>query len=174
MPLTNDNDHFPKSLGFTVIELIVVIAVMAILSGLGLVAFNQFNRKQAVVSTARMVISDLRLAQSKAYASEKPLECVSSSLTGYQFLINASNDGYSIVASCPPAEKEIKKISFPQGITVTDGFTEIFFKSLRQGLDIKPDTEKNYVVLQFQDNTSLAKKIIISQGGEIYLADEEE
>jgi len=173
MPLTNKSRNcFAKSLGFTLIELIVTIGIMAILSGLGLVAYNQFNRKQAVVSAARMVISDLRLTQSKAYASEKPDACGTNPLAGYQFLIKAQNNGYTIVAICGEAPLTIKDISLPQGVTVTEGFTKVFFKSLRQGLDTEPP-DTNYIVLNLQ-GTDTIKKIIISQGGEIYLANEGE
>lgn len=52
--------------GYTMIELIVVIAIMAILLTLAIPAFQQFNAPQEFKTASQLIKSDLRTLQNKA------------------------------------------------------------------------------------------------------------
>jgi general secretion pathway protein H len=58
--------------GFTLLELMVVIAIMAALTALFPLALNRFLPARRVDAAARELIADIRLAQSRAAASGKP------------------------------------------------------------------------------------------------------
>lgn len=147
--------------GFTLIEILISISVIAILSGIGITAFTQFNRRQLVVSSARKLITDLRLAQSKADSSEKPADCTGD-LLSYQVDIDHSARKYSIIPNCaqtiPPAV--IKTVSLPQVVT-TSGLTRATFKLLRQGVVVVGGSTINLNAYGIQH------KIILGPGGEI-------
>lgn len=66
------NLQIKRSSAFTLIELIVTIAVMLVLLGGGLAAFIRFNDKQQAVSVAKEVQQLTKTAQIKARAREKP------------------------------------------------------------------------------------------------------
>lgn len=56
--------------GFTLIELVVVIAILTLMLGLVLPNFNFFRRQSALESATQEITSALRLAQNKTLASE--------------------------------------------------------------------------------------------------------
>jgi len=69
--------HFPLNKnkakinqGFSVIEILVVLAVLMIVSGLIVPGFNFFRRQNSLNATAQEIINALRLSQNKTLASE--------------------------------------------------------------------------------------------------------
>lgn len=82
-----------ENLGFTTLELLVVLVIMGISLGIAISAYNDFNRRQIVTQAAKKVKNYLRLAQSKALAGEK--DCNSSYC-----------DGES--GKCTPASKSLE------------------------------------------------------------------
>lgn len=59
-----------KKGGFTLIELIVVVAILVVISGIIISAFVVFNHSQAVDKDTEMVVETLRLARSQTLASK--------------------------------------------------------------------------------------------------------
>jgi general secretion pathway protein H len=59
--------------GFTLLELMVVIAIMAALTALFPLALNRFVPARRVDAAARALVADLRLAQARSVASGKPV-----------------------------------------------------------------------------------------------------
>lgn len=70
------------SAGFTLLELLVVFAIMGILMGIGLSAYSDFSQRQQVVQAAKKIKNQLRSAQGKALAGEK--DCSPSVCGGVQ------------------------------------------------------------------------------------------
>jgi len=169
--------------GFTIIELLVSISVIAIISGIGFASFTQFNRKQQVTNTVMMILSDLRLAQSKAQSSEIPPDtptppcetpfcatiCHGNPLVGYKVEFAADNLSYSIKAVCPPnTPSPIKTVTLPGGIVRVSGFSSVTFKPLQAGIQF---VGVNKLVISATYDASLTKTINISSGGEINITD---
>lgn len=74
---------FSASKGFTLIEILVVVVIMGLTVGGGIAAYNKLNDRQMVLQGAKNVVSQLRLAQKRADAGEKPFSsCLQ--LDGYR------------------------------------------------------------------------------------------
>ena len=87
--------------GFTFIELLVVVGIIALLSGTGLSTFLNLKDRRVVNADARQVEQTLRLAQRRALAGEKPSQCDGFTLTGYKVRID--QDAVYLSAVCPGA-----------------------------------------------------------------------
>ena len=76
--------------GFTIVELVMVIVIMAILFSMGTISYRDYQRRQYLEGAATMVEADLRLAQEMALSGKKPQDppgndCLSNNLEGYAF-----------------------------------------------------------------------------------------
>lgn len=78
---------FVFSRGFTLIEFIVVLSIIAILSTLGIVAFVNYSRIQALNAAASDVVTMLQTAKSRAQSQVKPALCITPPLVGYTVVI---------------------------------------------------------------------------------------
>ncbi len=87
--------------GFTLIELIIVIAVSAVLSVIGIAAFVTYSRAQVLTAATQDVATMLQVAKSRAQSQVKPDAgaCATSTLDGYKVVITATNI-YKLVAVC--------------------------------------------------------------------------
>ena len=121
--------------GFTLIELLVVISIISALFSIGLAQYNKFNRRQILVKAKDQLISDLRLAQSKSLAAEKPEACGTIPLSGHKLKF-IDNQNYKIVAVCGNEVDLKTDIALPAGVTKQAGPgdpDEVFFRVLSQG-----------------------------------------
>ncbi|HUV72183.1 MAG TPA: prepilin-type N-terminal cleavage/methylation domain-containing protein [Clostridia bacterium] len=156
--------------GFTLIEILVVVSVMAILSSVGFASYINFSRSQMVTQAAGKIIEDLRLTQSLAANNQKP-EGDCSTLDGYSFFINKSQKTYKIEVNCSPAYggDSIRTGSVPSNLAIT-GFNKIEFKVLTRGVVATPPGSLILTVSGFGGRWS--KTIRIDPGGAIKLENE--
>ena len=123
--------------GFTLIELLVTISIIGVLFGIGVAKFNEFNRRQILDQAAQELKSNLRLAQDKALAGEKPTGWCNQpnqTLRGHQLRFGSSSR-YLIEAVCSSGEpQEVKSVVLPSTVTGPNG-TSVLFKVLAQGVD---------------------------------------
>lgn len=123
--------------GFTLIDLLVTMSIMGILFGLGVAKYNEFNRRQILDQAAQGVKSNLRLAQSKASAGEKPpgwCNGPGQALRGYRVFFS-SNTRYLIEAACSNGQfREAGLVDLPSGVTGPGG-KSVLFKVLAQGVE---------------------------------------
>lgn len=77
-----------SSLGFTLIEIIIVFTVLAILSVIGIASYTKYNQAQILNNEASNLGTAIKVARSMALSQVKGSSvCVSSSLSGYQVQI---------------------------------------------------------------------------------------
>jgi len=99
--------------GFTLIELLVTSAIIMILAGAGLAAYNNFNDKQTLDAAAMELKNNLRMARSWAMVVKKSCD---ETADGYQVSFKASN--YSIQEKCGGSLRGSPQISYyPSGVT---------------------------------------------------------
>ncbi|HUS59772.1 MAG TPA: type II secretion system protein [Nevskiaceae bacterium] len=121
--------------GFTLIELLVTMSIIGILFGIGFAKYNEFNRRQILAQAAQELKNNLRFAQAKALAGEKPSGCGSTSLSGHRLKFAVDNKNYKIVAVCG-SEVDVKTgLSLGLNVSKVSGPSSILFKVLAQGVE---------------------------------------
>lgn len=88
--------------GFTLLEVLVAATVISLLSGISLVGYNRFQERQQLVAAKEQLRNDLRQAQQKALAGEKPAgwcNGAGQNLTGWR-LVFTSATIYEIRGLC--------------------------------------------------------------------------
>lgn len=118
--------------GYTLVELLLVISFIALLASFGMAKYIQFNRRQIVVQAAQELKSNLRFAQDKALAGEKPTGCTGA-LSGHK-LEFLNNRDYKIVAVCGGDINVKTGLTLGSNVTKTSGPSSILFKVLAQGV----------------------------------------
>lgn len=151
-------DYWKKLSGFTIIELLITISIIGLVLTIGLVYYQDFNRRQVVVQAAKDLKSNLRLAQSKALSGEKPGGC-SGTLSGYRVDFTANN--YTLAAICGDIPFGARTYSFTAGVSKVSGPNSLLFRVLAGGVD--PPGE---IVLSGKNYSS---KVVVKAGGEISL-----
>jgi prepilin-type N-terminal cleavage/methylation domain-containing protein len=156
------------SSGFTLIELIFVIATLSLIFGLGYSNYRDFQRRQYLDSAVQMVAADLRLAKEKAISGVKPATapCDSKPLEGYTFR-RYGTGGYRIYADCSGwYDVEVKRQNLPTGVTMSSfgGSNFFVFKSLAKGLD--PASDIN-ITLNYPGSSVSSQTIVVTSTGEI-------
>lgn len=99
--------HDKRSLGFTLIEIIIVFSVLAIVSVTGIAAFLNYSRSQTLNTAVSDVTTMLNVAKSRAI-SQKIVDsdtgnswCSSSSFGGYKLVLCRLTDDLGAVTTNP-------------------------------------------------------------------------
>jgi type II secretory pathway pseudopilin PulG len=153
-----------RNFGYTLIELLIVIASMALILTVGFAGFRGSQKRQELSNAVLYMKGELRFAQEQSLAGRKPAGC--NNLNGYILDSTAANK-YRIKANCDSnvtitltelSEKTITD-KFP-GVSLPV-FTDVFFNVLGRGVK----TTANIVITL--SNSSGSKTITVTQGGEI-------
>ncbi len=130
--------------GYTLIELLVGLTIIAIVFSIGFSGYRDFSRRQAVAGVAKSIQSDLRNAQQLALTGQKPTvnylnaPVTCTRLSGYSFSrISAQN--YQILANCDNLAQPvaIKNIVLSTDTSLTGSpVNTVKFKVLGQGTDL--------------------------------------
>ncbi|EKE05343.1 MAG: hypothetical protein ACD_19C00354G0004 [uncultured bacterium] len=102
--------------GFTLVELLIVIAVVGILAAITTVSFVDYYQNQIVQTAASELVSTLNLAKSNALSQVKPPACAA--LDGYRVVIaNGATYNLEVVCSGTPTTVNSKSLSSPPDFT---------------------------------------------------------
>lgn len=152
-----------RPLGFTIVEILVVLGVAAVFISVGIASYRDFNRRQSVEQAAEKIASDLRLAQNLAFVQKKPADC-KNKLTGYVF--SRSDLTYAISAECSGLSVKVKADSV-SGVTLS-GFTQVTFSVLGKGVSYEDDdASKKYLYVSLSGCVNCTKTITVEEAGEI-------
>src|SRR5258706_9884401 len=102
-----------KTKGYTLIELIVVIAIIGLMTGASIAGFNTLNKRQTVLNGGRELMSVMRTAQQRAASGIKPTQC--DHLVGYKVSGSANSSSYSLSTVCTDITAVIKSYKLPTG-----------------------------------------------------------
>ena len=112
-PTPNSQLPATNSHAFTLIELLVTSAIIMILAGAGLAAYNNFNDKQTLDAAAAELKNNLRLARSWAMVVKKSCD---DPADGYRISFTVNN--YSIEEKCGGSLMgSPQTFSYPSGVT---------------------------------------------------------
>ncbi|HJX46155.1 MAG TPA: type II secretion system protein [Patescibacteria group bacterium] len=149
--------------GFSLVEVILVVAIIASLFAVGYANFRGYQRRQSIMAAARQVEGDIRLAEEYASSGKKPTGCTL--LNGYIFQVNSSPvDTYDIIADCPTDVVVKNDIAISSGMTLTPS-SSMMFKVLGLGTDIPSDNPKTIIVTQTETQEKV--DIVITYSGVI-------
>jgi len=159
-----------KRRGYTLIEILVGMTIFALVFLLGFAAYREFARRQALVSLARQMRGEIRLAQELALAGKKPaMGC--GVLNGYYFFVDPP-DQYYIEAVCDAGSTSDEKVvDLPQGFTISGLVPDvipknsILFKALGAGTNI-PDSTSTTITIT-QTDTGNTAVVTVTSGGEV-------
>lgn len=117
-----------KALGFTLIELSVVISILSILTTLGIASFVNYSRSQALQTAVSDLTTSLNLAKSRALSQVKPEQCSAQSLDGYKIVVSSNSGSYDLDAVCAGNTYKIQTTVFDKNISVSsEGTTSTSF-----------------------------------------------
>ncbi len=158
----------PKMLkkGYTLIEILVVISIIALLMQGGLASYRAFARRQLIVNVRRQVEGDLRLAQQQSLANVHPSGFTCSSpntFSGVSFSV-PDRTSYVVSAVCSDGNYYPIKVAAipPNAAFVRPSDREIIFLPLAKGTDVSGRWQLG-ICTYGTDSTSL----VVSQTGEI-------
>lgn len=113
---------------FTLIELMVVMALIALMAGSGAAISLSSGRKKAVEGAAEDLATAMRQARDYVQAGKKDASCAAP-LDGWQVKVEV--DGYTVQGKCGGTYFGNPKKNFSNGVTSTSG--SVFFNPLSLG-----------------------------------------
>src|SRR3990167_2070667 len=169
------------NLGFTIIELLIVMSLLGIATTLVSAAYLSFEKRERVKSAALDLKSNLRLAQNKALSGDKGIpgsgeECpAGNTLVGWFIRLDKNGNSYDLAGSCQPPTGEdtefaAKTIQLPEGISLRVITYHGVFDSDLQATNIlfRPLEREVYafreVTPPFIDNNGNLQELIVGEG----------
>lgn len=110
--------------GYTLIELVIAIAIMGLLVGASIAGFNTLNKRQTVLNSGKEVMSIMRTAQQRAASGTKPAGCTQ--LYGYTVKATINTSVYSLSSVCSNATTVIRNYQLPSSVTFVSTFNTQF------------------------------------------------
>lgn len=148
--------HFKQQLGFTLIEMMVVVGIIMMTTGGGIAAFIRFNDRQNLSSGSKALQTYLRGAQIKARSGDIPPGC--DRLQGYRARLITGGGSVTLSAVCTNGVVLTDTYALPTGV-VSENNHSIDFANLYGGV-----TGGGTVVLQAN---LLRYSFDVNDGGDI-------
>jgi prepilin-type N-terminal cleavage/methylation domain-containing protein len=127
-----------KQKGFTLVELLVVMAITGVFGAMGFAGFDNYRKAQVLQTSSNEVATVVNLARSRAQSQIKPVSSCSGTLNGYRIVISSSLKDYTLYVSCngtvnPSDDVEIAQQdkTLPAGVTFSSNPS--FFFPVRTG-----------------------------------------
>lgn len=152
-----------KYSGFTLIEILIVIAIISILVAMVIVALRPFNQDLELNNSADHIINSLKLAQSKTLASEQ------ASSYGIYFDITTNPHRYILFKGSDYASRDA---DFDQIIELSN-FVELFDIDFGSGTEVVFDritgitANSGSVSVRLKQDTTKIKTIYIETSGSV-------
>ena len=135
---------FISEKGFTLIEVLIVVAVVASIAGLTITTFGNYSKSQVFNQTYNNFLNILNTAKSRSSSQDKPLsiaQCAAAGavLNGYSVTINkaAAPNNYSLNVICSNTVVVLpgySQLPLPAGVTFGgSSLTSIFFPIITGG-----------------------------------------
>ncbi len=117
---------FKKNSGFTIIEIIIVFAVITVLSSIGVAASVRYSRAQSLESAYQNLLTTLNQAKSYSVSQYKPRECQDKVLQKYRIDLDTTNSNYTFYVYCE-SQYEISTTDLPKDVSFSSSETTSSF-----------------------------------------------
>lgn len=155
--------------GVTLIELLIVVGIIAVTSGMSMVGYNRFQENQSVRVAAAQLSTDLRQTQQKALSGEKPSGwCTSGTLASWR-LIFISTTQYDLRSVCSDATTRTDKtVSLPNNTSCSDAGCNT------QAIDFlvltgAADAAETFTVQRVFPGRTVSNSVQVNQAGAVLL-----
>lgn len=155
--------------GVTLIELLIVVGIMAVMSGMSMVGYNRFQENQSVRVAAAQLSTDLRQTQQKALSGEKPSGwCTSGTLASWR-LIFISTTQYDLRSVCSDATTRTDKtVTLPNNTSCSDAGCNT------QAIDFlvltgAADAAETFTVQRVFPGRTVSNSVQVNQAGAVLL-----
>lgn len=152
--------------GFTLIELLVTVTISALMVGLGIAAYNNFNESQTLELATRNLKTNLWATQTKSVANKQPTGCTN--FQGYQ--VDFADTSYTIAAYCDGSPVNAETTNLSSGVTKSNptGTPTVLFKPRTTGVSFTGDLDpEGNLELTYQFTSGAEQKLVITPTGEI-------
>jgi prepilin-type N-terminal cleavage/methylation domain-containing protein len=144
--------------GFTFIELLIAVVIMALILGVGFANYRGFQQRQQLIAAARAFKSDLIYARQQALSGTKPAGCVvldwyrvkRADLDSYSYEIHAFCDAGAANVTVKTVTTEVQLSAF-----------NVDFKVLGRGTNLSSD-----LTITLTDDTGTAT-VVVTPGGDV-------
>lgn len=157
-----------KRKGFTLVELLIVIAILLTVLSLGVASFNSFNRRETLKQAALTLKSNMRFSQAKAISAQKP---ASGCTTYLGMRMSFTSNTYSMQHECTPegvivtadcSSGSIRDcVILPAGVQISPVPSDFTFQTVTNTVNISADRS---IVLT---NGTLSYTLVVSPNGNI-------
>lgn len=140
-----------KNKAFTLIELAIVVAIVAVVSSITLARYNDYADQLKLKDNARNFVNIIELAKKKAINSDNlDIKSGVNCSTFYGYRVNLTADGYSLILCCSSdcSDSPQSTYTFDNNITATVGAGNFDFPPLANNVNITTNTVtlKNSVI----------------------------
>lgn len=149
-----------ESRGFTLIELMVVMAILLIGTSVGMASFMKYGKSQDLTQASADVASWLNNAKTNAVVQSFPPPCIQL-LTMYSIKTNSASNTYEMWVYCNGTSFLLKNQKLPSGVTFDVGTSaEITFAAasgVSSGgtIKVKNVSKTNTIIIDTVGNITL-------------------
>jgi type II secretory pathway pseudopilin PulG len=154
--------------GFTLIEILVMAAVIGIMVGGGMATYARYDKRQKVEQAALGYANQLRVIQKKADAGQRT-NCLVGELTGYAVSAPATATQATETEKCSTYDGStaIFPLRHKAKFSDTDGGMVAVFRTLSRGVQFPDLPTMDGVVLVADADDSIKYEVEVTSGGYI-------
>jgi len=166
------NDKDRRCGGFTLVELVVVLAIVSIITSMAMVNYKASQQQLAIQRSAAKLASDIRRTQEMTLSAR---EIPNSTIYGYGMYFNTGNPNQYIIyadkngdSSYNGGNEDVEIISFESGVeldSLSPSPLSIFFKPPDPITIISGTENKATIKVHLKSDTGIKKTIEVNKVG---------